>query len=78
MAKHNTAEFTVHGVLAGAYARDISAVKLLRHASQDEGGTAVCKKVKEGNLCDMAEEGEATCPVCLERIATRGLKRKES
>jgi hypothetical protein len=76
MAIDKTTHYTVHGVLAGAYARDISATKLLTHASQDESATSVCKRVREGNLCDMSEDGPVTCPVCLQRIASRGLTRK--
>jgi hypothetical protein len=68
----------VHGVLAGAYVRDIGDTKLLLHASQDDSSTSVCNRVKMYNLCDMAEDGPVTCPVCLERIEKRGLKRKES
>jgi hypothetical protein len=69
--------YTVHGVLAGAYrGKDISARALLRHASQDESYTAVCKTVKADTLCDMVEDGDVTCPVCLQRIAARGLTRK--
>jgi hypothetical protein len=78
MGKRNidTTAYTVHGVLAGAYrGKDISERALLRHASQDESDTAVCKTVKQGKLCDLVEEGPVTCPVCLQRIATRGLVR---
>lgn len=79
MGKRNTdttTPYTVHGVLAGAYrGKDIGARALLNHASQDESGTAVCKTVKPGMLCDMPEDGPVTCPVCLQRISTRGLVR---
>lgn len=78
MAKRiDTTPYTVHFVLAGAYrGRDISERALLRHASQDESHTAVCKTVKADTLCDVVEDGPVTCPVCLQRIATRGLVRK--
>ena len=80
MAKRNidtTTPYTVHGVLAGAYkGKNHSERVLLRHASQDESHTAVCKTVKEDMLCDVDEDGPVTCPVCLQRIATRGLVRK--
>jgi hypothetical protein len=77
MAKiDKTTRYTVHCVLAGAYkaGRD---QKMLYHASQDESATSVCKKVKEYNLCDqiVADDVQVTCPVCLQRIATRGLTR---
>lgn len=79
MAKRttDTTPYTVHGVLAAAYkGKDIGDRALLRHASQDESSTALCKRVKPGLLCDFAEEGEVTCATCLERIAKRGLTRK--
>lgn len=64
--------YTTHGVLAGAYkGRDISKRKTHTHASADEGDTAVCGKVLPGDLCDLVEDGEPTCPVCRRRI---GLK----
>lgn len=66
--------YTVHYVLAGAYrGKDISTRTLLTHASQDEGATSVCKRAK--NLCDLAKPVPVTCPLCLERIAKRGLVR---
>ncbi len=71
-----TTRYTVHGVLAGAYkGKDISARVLLNHASQDEGGSAICKRVP--NLCDLVEcdDVAVTCPMCLERIEKRGLVR---
>lgn len=77
MAIDKTTPYTVHGVLAGAYARNVSTVKLLRHASQDRSHTSVCKRVKTDNLCDWAEDADVsvTCPVCLQRIESRGLTR---
>lgn len=70
----NKTPYTVHGVLAGAYkGKDISARTLLTHASQDETDSSVCKRAK--NLCDVVESGPVTCPLCLERIAKRGLVR---
>lgn len=75
MAKiDKTTPYTVHSVLAGAYrARNLSETALLTHASQDECHTSVCKKVKTDNLCDAYADGPVTCPVCLQRIAARGL-----
>lgn len=76
---HDISPYTVHSVLAGAYkGKDLGERTLLRHASQDESSTAVCKKVKRDTLCDMVEDGEVTCPICAQRIAARGLTRKES
>lgn len=78
MAKRNidtTTPYTVHGVLAGAYRGKRERV-LLRHASQDECHTAVCKTVKDDMLCDVVEDGPVTCPMCLQRIAARALVRK--
>jgi hypothetical protein len=75
MAKKNNSPYTVHGVLAGAYrGRDIGERALLNHASQDDGRTALCRKVKADSLCDWPE-AEVTCQACLQRIATRGLVR---
>ena len=69
-----TNKYTVHGVLAGAYkGKDIGERVLLHHASLDDGGTALCKRVREDMLCDMYETGEPTCPICLKRIGARGL-----
>lgn len=66
-------KFTVHGVLAGAYAgRNSSLASVLNHYSVDNGETALCKRVKPGNLADIyaLEEGaEVTCEAC---IAKRG------
>jgi hypothetical protein len=59
---------TYHGVLAGAYKgkrADLESLKV--HASRDGGETALCGKVKEGNLCDL-EEPAATCPACLKKM----------
>jgi hypothetical protein len=72
------AKYTVHGVLAGAYkGRDISERALLRHASTDEGHTALCGTVKADSLCDMEEEGLPTCEKCLAKVAKRNLEKKE-
>jgi len=72
-----TTPYTVHGVLAGAYrGKDIGERALLTHASQDECHTAICKTVKPDMLCDTEEDGPVTCPICLQRIATRALVRK--
>lgn len=68
-------EYTVHGVLAGAYkGKDISGRTLLTHASTDGGVTAMCRKVKADSLCDLEETGLPTCPVCQARIV-RALER---
>lgn len=68
--------YTVHGVLAGAYAGrgrkgSIGEGPLLTHASADGGDTAVCGRVSEGSLCDVEEEGAPTCPVCARRLAPK-------
>ena len=62
-----SAPVTFHGVLAGAYADSSLAGALLTHASQDGGETALCGRVKAGNLCDVHED-ELTCPVCTKRL----------
>lgn len=73
--KTNTAPYSVHGVLAGAYrGKDLSERTMLRHASQDNGETAVCKRVKQCGLCDWKEAEPVTCPECLARIERRGLR----
>ncbi len=82
MAKRNidtATPYTVHAVLAGAYAGRGIEQTLLYHASQDDSETALCKKVKQYNLCDLIEDAhiQPTCPVCIKRIAVRGLKRAE-
>lgn len=59
---------TVHGVLAGAYRAGLSAT-YLTHASIDGGETAICRKVKAGNLCDVVEPGTPTCPTCVGKLA---------
>ncbi len=69
-------KYTVHGVLAGAYAGrgrkgEIGSGPLLTHASADGGDTAVCGRVSEGSLCDVEEEGAPTCPVCARRLAPK-------
>lgn len=58
--------YTVHPVLAGAYRGGRKA--LLSHASVDGGLTAVCRRVKEYNLCDLQLDELPTCPECLVRI----------
>ena len=74
--QHNTTPYTVHGVLAGAYkGKDIGQRTLLLHASQDEGRTSVCRRVREYMLCDWKEDDDVTCPECLARIERRGLTR---
>ncbi len=61
---------TIHGVLAGAYAgKRVSRANTLTHASADGGSTALCKRVKEDNLCDVVEDiAELDCPVCIARL----------
>ena len=78
MGKPNTARepwarsyYTVHPVLVGAYrGRKVQGRKgdLHSHASVDGGLTAVCRRVKEGNLCDLELDELPTCPECLVRI----------
>jgi len=66
---------TIHGVLAGAYrGKDIAQRALLHHASADGGATAVCRKVKEDALCDAQEDGPATCPACLAKLARMAVR----
>jgi hypothetical protein len=66
-----TTKFTVHGVLAGAYAgKNPSLASTLTHASTDGGNSAICgNRVKEGSLCDLEEEGAPTCPRCAVKLA---------
>ncbi len=75
---------TIHGVLAAAYrgaSRPRSASgapwlaagvepKMHTHASQDDGETALCGRVRAGHLADAnATPGaELTCPTCLARV----------
>ena len=62
------AKMTVHGVLAGAYrGRRNKLDAMLTHASDDEGWTAVCGNVAEGNLCDVKEAGPPSCKPCARR-----------
>jgi hypothetical protein len=61
---------TIHAVLAGAYKGKLDARALLTHASENEGVTALCGKVKGDNLCDVHEE-ELTCPSCIKAVARR-------
>lgn len=64
--------YTVHGVLAGAYAgRNPKLENLLTHASADEGRTALCGRVKEDNLAD-EESGAPTCARCAKLAAKLG------
>lgn len=64
---------TIHSVLAGAYrGKSVSARSLLTHASADGGTSALCKRVKVDTLCDVLEDGPATCPTCAARAAKLG------
>lgn len=71
--KSNPADrVTYHSVLAGAYrGKSVSHRPLLVHASIDGGQTALCRKVKDDALCDMEEDGPATCPTCIAKLAKR-------
>ena len=61
--------YTIHGVLAGAYAGKVPKLdRTLTHASLDRGDTAICGRVRPGNLCDL-EEPELTCPTCIRKVA---------
>jgi hypothetical protein len=63
--------YTVHGVLAGAYAgRNPKLASTLTHLSADEGNSPLCKRVKVDSLCDQIEEGAPTCPACA-RLAAK-------
>lgn len=63
--------YTAHSVLAGAYKGIRSNLDtLLIHASADQGHTAVCGKVADGNLCDVQESSPVTCAAC-ERMVER-------
>jgi len=69
-------EVTVHGVLVGAYQnsrgrRPADVSKALTHASADGGETAICGRVKAGNLCDLVEPGPPTCQRCAAAINAR-------
>ena len=68
---------TFHSVLAGAYKSERAATlaSTLTHASQDGGHTALCGRVKAGNLCDV-HEVELTCPVCTKRVAALSARGK--
>ena len=71
----NTTKYTVHGVLAGAYrGRDIGERALLTHASLN-GADAVCRRIKEGSLCDEVVDDAITCPVCAKWAAKVGRER---
>lgn len=66
-----TVTVTVHGVLAAAYPGKSRAKldgPLLTHASTDEGGTALCGRVKAGHLCDVVEDGAPTCTHCARKV----------
>ena len=66
-----TKTITVHAVLAGAYkGKSLKSRALLSHASDNEGVTALCGKVKADSLCDVHEE-ELTCPACIKAVARR-------
>lgn len=57
------ANITIHGVLAGAYRGGRKSLAItLTHASADGGSTSLCGKTE--NLCDLVEEGPATCKAC--------------
>ncbi len=59
---------TVHGVLAGAYrGKRLKLRALLTHASTDNGSTAICGHVAEGNLCDAVEVGPPSCKKCFSK-----------
>ena len=66
--------YTVHGVLAGAYAAR-NPLAMLTHASVNDGATALCNRVRIANLCDLQEEGPPSCPHCL-RVIYRGSDRQ--
>lgn len=71
----DAAPYSAHGVLAAAYrGRSDDGRPMLRHASQDNGDSALCKRVRQGGLCDWKESEPVTCPECLARIARRGLQ----
>lgn len=71
-------EFTVHHVLAGAYAgKDLRQRVLLAHASIDGGDTAICGRVKDGNLCDFIVDVEVNCAACIRKIKKMGLIRRK-
>lgn len=59
---------TVHAVLAAAYgSNNPTAAQFARgvtHASCDGGHTALCGRVRAGNLCDDPEPAPPTCPRC--------------
>lgn len=60
--------YTVHGVLAANYrGKALSKRVLLTHASLDQGSTAICKRVKDGELAE-AEDGEPTCLRCISGV----------
>ena len=61
---------TVHAVLAGAYRGGRASLRrLLTHAVVD--GHVLCRKVAFERLCDLAENGPPTCPMCAARMARR-------
>lgn len=76
MESDEAGTYTAHYVLAGAYrGRDLVERLLRVHASLDESYTALCRTVRTGALCDEPVDDAVTCPVCLARIARRGLVR---
>ena len=68
-------KFEVRTVLAGAYrGKDIEERECLLHLYEVTGGKwgspkTLCGLIKEDNLCDVAEDGDPTCPVCAKRAA---------
>ena len=65
---------TVHGVLSGAYQnsrtkRAPDLTNTLTHASTDGGETAVCGRVKAGNLCDYIEPLPPSCKRCAAMVS---------
>ena len=61
-----------YGVLAGAYRGGRKSLdKLLTHATQDEGRTALCGGVNEWNLAEPVTQADAdaapTCKRCLKK-----------
>lgn len=66
----NEKKYTVHGVLAGAYAgKNPKLESTLTHLSVAGEMTALCKRVKPDSLCDEEEPGAPTCPRCAKLAA---------
>lgn len=81
-ARFPAVAYEARGVLAGRYrGKDIGDRTLLTHGlSVDATGNtdtkSLCRRVEEEGLSDMAADA-VTCPLCLERIAKRGLVRRD-